>query len=60
MASEVAGVHLSLAAYLSFAYRPLPLQDGRWTLLTGWDPDATVWWVPDLLPYSWPASSHAR
>lgn len=36
-------VHVSVGGYLSSAYTTLPLADGRWTVLAGWHPDATVW-----------------
>lgn len=39
---EYAGVHLSLAGYLSTAYRPLSTSAGL-ALLAGWEPDGTVW-----------------
>ncbi len=42
VAQHCAGVHLPLATYLAAAYRPIPV-DGGYTILAGWDPDATVW-----------------
>ncbi len=42
VASDYAGVHLTVAGYLSTAYRALPAAEGL-THLAGWDPDGTVW-----------------
>ena len=41
-AAEYDAIHLTMAAYLSTAGRPLPVEGGH-TLLAGWDPDATFW-----------------
>ncbi|WP_324653146.1 hypothetical protein [Georgenia sp. H159] len=43
VAEDVDAVHLTLAGYLAAAGRAGHLGDGRWTVLAGWDPDATVW-----------------
>lgn len=42
VAAHATGVHVTFAAYLATAYRPLAAA-GASALLTGWDPDATVW-----------------
>lgn len=41
-AAEYDAIHLTMAAYLSTAGRPLPVEGGQ-TLLAGRDPDATFW-----------------
>jgi hypothetical protein len=41
------GVHVSVAAHLSAAYRPLPVAGGH-TMLAGWNPDVTVWFHEDV------------
>lgn len=43
LSDDLPGVHVSVAAHLSSAYRPLPLAGGRFTMLAGWNPDVTVW-----------------
>lgn len=50
VADDYAGVHLTVAAYLSTAYRALPVGT-QLAHLAGWDPDGTVWfnqskWTP--------------
>ncbi|GAA2515703.1 hypothetical protein [Rarobacter incanus] len=45
------GAHLSVAAYLATAYRAIEFRDG-WTVLSGWNPDATVWFDTDWPPKS--------
>lgn len=54
------GVHLSLAAWLELAGRPLPLDDRRASLIAGWSPDETDWLVD--LPLVGPEQEppHAR
>lgn len=42
VARDYAGVHLTVAAYLSTAYRALPAGEGL-AHLAGWSPDGTVW-----------------
>ena len=42
-----AGIHLTVAAHLEAAYRPLPV-DGGHTMLAGWNPDVTVWLDRDV------------
>jgi hypothetical protein len=41
-AAEYDAIHLTMAAYLSTAGKPLRVEGGH-TLLAGWDPDATFW-----------------
>ena len=43
LSDDLPAVHVSVAAHLSSAYRPLPLGGGRFTMLAGWNPDVTVW-----------------
>ncbi|GLU86482.1 hypothetical protein Kosp01_12280 [Kocuria sp. NBRC 114282] len=43
-------LHLPAVAYLELAGRALPLADGRWTVIAGWDPDATFWLHADPVP----------
>jgi hypothetical protein len=47
VAAEYDGIHVSAAAYLSVAGRPVAVGDGR-TMLAGWDPDETFW-LADVL-----------
>lgn len=42
-------VHVSVVGYLATAGLPLPV-DGGWTLLAGWEPDATYWLTDCLRP----------
>lgn len=44
------GVHVSVAAYLNAAYRPIPLGDGTTTVLAGWHPDSTAWLTGAVRP----------
>lgn len=43
-------LHLPAVAYLELAGRAPPLADGRWTVIAGWDPDATFWLRGDPVP----------
>ena len=52
-------VHLSVRGYLTSAGRVLDVDDGRATLLAGWDPDATFW-LNDVLRFAGPATSWQR
>ncbi|OMQ16224.1 hypothetical protein A7K94_0203970, partial [Modestobacter sp. VKM Ac-2676] len=50
VAGEFEAVHLTVDGYLSTAGRALPADrvgTPGWTVLAGWDPDAT-WWLTDL------------
>lgn len=47
VAQDVDAVHVSVRGYLRTAGLPLRAGDG-WTLLAGWEPDAT-WWLTDCL-----------
>ncbi len=39
---EWAGIHVSIGAFVDAAYCPIPVGD-NFSVLVGWDPDATVW-----------------
>lgn len=46
VAEHVDAVHVSIRGYLTTAGRAIDLGDGRTSVLAGWAPDATVWFVP--------------
>ncbi len=52
VAADWDAVHLTVAGYLTSATRALPIaDDGKWTVLAGWNPDQT-WWLTDILETS--------
>jgi len=59
VAREYDAVHLSVLGYLTTSGLPVPVGDGHWTLLAGWDPDATFW-LTDTLAVTDPAELWAH
>ena len=53
IAADWDGIHVSVVGYLTTAGIPLPAGGGAWTMLAGWDPDAT-WWLNDVLSFTSP------
>lgn len=49
VAREYDAVHLTVLGYLTTSGRPIPIGDEHWTLLAGWDPDATFWLSGSLM-----------
>jgi hypothetical protein len=60
VAADYDAIHLTAAAYLSAAGRPVRAGDG-FTMLAGWDPDQTYWLNDALLvtgsPQDWQGES---
>lgn len=48
VAEEYEGVHLSILGYLRCAGRALPVDEERSSVIAGWDPDETYWFVNGL------------
>ncbi|RUR03049.1 hypothetical protein [Labedella endophytica] len=48
VARDVDAVHLTTAAYLSAAETAIPVSPGRASMIAGWGPDHTYWFVDDL------------
>lgn len=48
VAEHADAVHVSIRGYLTTAGRAIDLGDGRASVLAGWAPDATVWFVPQV------------
>lgn len=42
LAGRYSGVHVTLAAWLETAWRPIPVPGG-YTVVAGWNPDTTLW-----------------
>ena len=53
VAADWDAVHVSVAGYLPTAGIAIPAGDGAYTMLAGWDPDAT-WWLNDVLSLTSP------
>ncbi|MDO5619430.1 hypothetical protein [Kocuria sp.] len=48
VAQDFTGVHLSLAGYLSAACQEIPVAPGVSSVIAGWNPDQTFWFVDGL------------
>jgi hypothetical protein len=46
VAEHHGGVHVSVAGYLRAAGRAIQVDDDTASVMAGWDPDSTVWFVP--------------
>jgi hypothetical protein len=63
VAADWDAVHVSVAGYLTTAGIAIAVGDNTYTMLAGWDPDAT-WWLTDVLsltgqPQEWRADDQA-
>jgi hypothetical protein len=62
VAADWDAIHVSVAGYLTTAGLPIAVGGGAYTMLAGWDPDAT-WWLNDVLsftspPHNWRQDDH--